>query len=555
MIRGPGSVLYGSDALGGVVNMITKDPFKELGLRGSHGALYSTNNREFSHSHRVQYSAEKFYVAARARLRDAENFHTPTEEVDNTFYHDTSLNFGVGLRPHPKHTIRVDSQHYMASSLGKGATDLDDEKRRRIFFPDDQNHRVVLKYEAEELGAVERINTSVFSNWTKRRQQIDIYTTDWERRQLQTRKEGDFWNGGGQTYLTAKLSATDRLTVGADGYYKILNQKSKGYGFLDDGTKIAGDEERAYDDAKMWAEGVFAQNRWDISKLFSTSLGVRYDWVTSHVDQPLRPGEEKVQKTATDQALSGGLGFLLHPVERLTIAANAGRAFRAPTLEEKFIAKPTCFGVYCGNPDLTPETSWSFDLGVKGDLYPVIFEVYGYYTRLYDMINITPTEAEDCDYIYDNIEEAQLAGTEAFLALEFWDIYRTYLGLRPYVSFSYVVGDNLTKDEPLCRIPPLEVESGLRIFGRAKPALKDYYLELSGTYNAKQDRVAEGEEKSDEFFIANLKLGITYGKFLVFRSADVSVKVENLFNTEYRHHLSKFDGKGRDVRLAVRLNY
>ena len=196
----------------------------------------------------------------------------------------------------------------------------------------------------------------------------------------------------------------------------------------------------------QYTVGMFAEDDWRILPSLNLGLGVRLDAI--HTGEGGTVEEEHVQ---TDVAASGHLGLSIHMSERTRLVFNAARAFRAPTLRERYLDTITCLGMVCGHADLEPETSLNLDLGFKGEPGHARFEVYAFSSWIQDLITARTGEAatgEGCDYAYSNTARAWLMGGEGQVHLDI-PLHEDLVHLVPGVSASYVRGQDMLNAEPL----------------------------------------------------------------------------------------------------------
>jgi outer membrane receptor protein involved in Fe transport len=182
----------------------------------------------------------------------------------------------------------------------------------------------------------------------------------------------------------------------------------------------------------MTNNAVYVQDEIDLASVTLT-LGGRYD-----------------ANSESDSAFSPKLGLFYKMSDRVSFHGSAGKAFRAPTLQEMY--QPTwLMGMYLfySNPDLKPETLWSYDMGTTVKLAPEIeFFLTGFYSRAKDLISTAPAIIDGQTVrIYENVEEVETDGFETGINgnLTTWltfDLNYTY-------THSVEVGEGRKPDVPL----------------------------------------------------------------------------------------------------------
>ncbi|MBN2695442.1 TonB-dependent receptor plug domain-containing protein, partial [bacterium] len=136
VIRGPSSVLYGSGALGGVINIVSQNPFESnLGFSGYLGGGYSFNNSGYTGNSKIQYNGGDYYISLSGRFRDADSYYSGGNDiVKSSFYSDKNLYFKSGFKI-DNHTFSLDIRDYHGNNIGKAFDDEDFSKKREIYFP------------------------------------------------------------------------------------------------------------------------------------------------------------------------------------------------------------------------------------------------------------------------------------------------------------------------------------------------------------------------------------------------------------------------------------
>lgn len=550
VVRGPSSVLYGTDAIGGVINVLTVDPFEDPGLHGRLSTSVGHNNREASGGLGVGYTSKWLTLGLNGRLRDAGNYVDGNgDEILMSHYSDRMFGGHLGFRPHEDHRIMIRSQNVMLQDVGKAETEQDREKHRWIHFPKDDIHRVSAAWDGERLGrVVHAVHLSGHGQWNLRHNEINSFTSDYETLVMRMDKKTRVFDFGANAHVVLDLHPANRLTVGVEATHKTMTMWMQPILFSPDGSSVEQDPDRQFDDATQATVGVFAQDEWRILRPLDLSLGLRFDHIRS--DEGRIPDKPRIEN---NHALSGTLGMSVHTSAETRLTLNAGRAFRAPTLAERFLTTTTCLGLMCGDPSLRPETSWNLDLGFKGRPGPVNFEVYAFSTWVQDLITARTgldTIDESCEFTYSNTARAWLVGGEGRFDVDI-PVYREHVHLVPSVSASYVRGQDTLNDEPLPQSPPFSAKVALRLEGRHAPVLVKYFVTPKVTIFAPQDRPGPDEQASDAYALVGLTAGLTFDGFLFFEAVHVNIRLENLVGTVYQAHLSATPGMGRNLKIGL----
>jgi len=279
--------------------------------------------------------------------------------------------------------------------------------------------------------------------------------------------------------------------------------------------------------------------------------------------------------------VSGSIGLLLRPAaadDRLTIAASLARAARNPALEELFFfgLHHGNFAIELGNPDLESERALGFDLSLRWRGRRASGEVTYFRNDVDNFIFRNVVDHEDFEAREEEFEarfpgrelvghgheeggeeEEELAivdfvGADAVLqGIEAHSDFQITSQVVAEVGFDYVRGTLKTTDDPLPRMPPLRVRGGLRYQNNAFQAGG----EVVGA--AKQDRVSGAEEPTDGYTL--LKLFASYSFNTSGAVSTITARLDNATNELYRNHLSLIrhlvPEMGRNFRLLYNVRF
>jgi iron complex outermembrane receptor protein len=232
------------------------------------------------------------------------------------------------------------------------------------------------------------------------------------------------------------------------------------------------------------------------------------------------------------------------------LAANVGRAFRAPNLLELYSNGPRLGEnrYEIGDSTLKPEVSLNVDASLRWQAARFRGEVGAYRNRIEDFIYFRPTGTLSGGatplpvYQYDRAK-ATLTGMEAAVAL---DVSRR---VTTWVRADYVRGQNDTRGEPLPLMPPARGLVGLR-YHRAR-----WYTGAESEAVAKQTRLAPNDIPTAGYVLVGFEGG--YQLNLGGRRVDLDARLRNATNRRYRNYLNRYKefaldaGIGLEVRLAT----
>jgi hemoglobin/transferrin/lactoferrin receptor protein len=412
IVRGPASVLYGSDAIGGVVNVITHSP-ETPGLHGSGGLRYSAADDQ----ERAYASAGgrfgRWAVQAGAALRGSRDYDAPAgsfgnitladpTRVNDTGGSDWSMNAYLGYRLSENHELFARLDRYDADTAGFGYVDpaaySPGDPRIRITYPEQTFTKVGFGYRAAALGSVlaDRLEVLAYVQSNNRRLDLDVRIPTGPPGagiEIDQRNWTDLRTVGAR--IEAKKLATPALalTYGVDAFRdRSQNTDSSATRFVNMGPiPESVDTTPTVPNATYTSAGAFAQGDLAVAPRFSLILGARYQYVQAATEPT--PNVSAPPTTSTDQAVVGAASGVYRLSESVSLIGTVGRAFRSPNLVERFFNGVTPEGIayQSPNPDLKPETSLNVDLGLRVRHGRVYAEGFVFQNDIRDGIRIAAT--------------------------------------------------------------------------------------------------------------------------------------------------------------------
>lgn len=536
VLRGQGSVLWGSDAIGGTINVVTRGPDVFYGTcRGDYAAPGFT--QYFSTANSAPYSrmnvegwvgsAGVFSGGSFLNVRDVDTgFGFGRQPGTNYQQYAGDVKFNYLLDQNQLLTVSL--QHLEQEDVPRsdrfpgypGDINNSNSPGDARFFNPQQRDLAYVRYQAlEPFAAIDALTFTASYQRQREVQTRGIPTTRFQ--------ETDVGTTGLQIVAAKDLDWLGRLRTGIDWYYDDVDSP---FGGSASGPIIP-------DDAVYERIGWFTG--WDVQltdRLIGTA-GVRYE----NIDLQATPvvGGVPVFISPSFQGWVGqvGLGYELLPGLRLVGSISQG--FRAPNLDELTANNPNVLqeGMDLPSLGLVPERSISYEVGVKTNFERLRTQMFYYWMDLED--NIVPISAGPNQFTRAN-QDSLIQGFEMngeFLLGGGWSLYG---------NFWYTLGDNLVTNAPLSRIPPTQGILGIRF---RQPELKSYAI-LYTWMSRRQDRLDPVRDLSDEripiggtpgFATLNLRVGRTLGRLDRHR---VNLSLENITDEAYLVHGSGVFGAG-----------
>ncbi len=422
IVRGPASVLYGTDAIGGVVNQVTlaapgAGPDR---VRGSVMFRYgSASEQQLVHGQIVGREG-RLGFALTAGYRDAAGYDAPsgsfgdlslgqrtrvndTGVIDRTFSAD--LAYQLGGRE--QLTLRV--SHYGADDAGFGyvaPADLGDPNGTtvRLRYPEQDVTRAAAGFRANGLdwGLSDRLAVTAYTIQNDRTftQHVAVpfgapfppgsgITID-------ATNVTDIGTYGARVEAAKILNGRHTLTYGLDWYLDRSENADSSMTvtrlFGPPSTRISTTPTLPY--ASLWSGGAFGQAELVLHDRFTMGLGVRAQTIQS--DTRLTPGLplERAGASSSHSTVVGSVSASYRLADPVNLVGTVGRAFRAPNLVERYFegAAAEGNGYQLPNPDLEPETSLNADLGVKIRTDRLYAEVVYFTNRISEGIRIVEVD-------------------------------------------------------------------------------------------------------------------------------------------------------------------
>ncbi len=566
VVRGPTSVLYGSDALGGTVNAITKIPtLTNAGpaMNFRIGSQYASADQEKTaraditlHNHRWALLTGFSYKDYGDLRRGGNSSHPELENATDgriqrptgfsAYDLDTKLVYS--LKPEQRFIIA----YQMAKRINVPRYDKYENNGyfRWVYTPQNRN-LVYMTYE----------NTSKDKFFSSLRASVSYHI---QEEGCETQKKADDpltkeHDKVGTLGLALQLDSEfrrHRLSYGVDIYTDDVSSNSRT--IAGNGTVKADERGRYPDNATYTSIGAFFQDEIRIANTWTATAGVRAsrfatNFTLDQTETYAGPGNIDLDF----QSLTGSLGIVRKITETFFLDANIGQAFRAPNLSDLAKLGESKGDTYeVPNADLTPEKMVSVDIGFKLQSASVSSSASAYYARITDLITSADAvwngsgEIDINGAMYkvkskQNIGDAYIRGLEGSVQI---DLYRN---LSCYGNITTTYGHNTTGDEPVGGIPPTFGLAGLEW------RKGEYHLAAYVRFAGDQDRLSTDDRDDPRIPESGTPGWITLnlrGGFPLRDRLGIRLAIENILDLNYREHGSGINGPGRNFIISMTLN-
>lgn len=433
--RGPGSVAYGSDALGGVISVRTRRPDRQGPLAVEFTGTLGTGIPDRRGSMVVTKGFGSGGVLVQAHARSADDYDGPNEPVINSGWRDQ----GFLLRYEQEAAGGLWSFGWQSDYGRDIGRPRDNSAATRFYYPFEDSHRFSASFETPNVTGLEQLKVVGLLGSYDQRTDQDTYATATRPRSI---ARADVSANDFQIRATGdKLLSDVKLEFGLDLNGRFgLEAHDIAIRYDRDGNLVSVDDSLSIDTANRTDTGLFLQAQTAASSAVLLSGGVRGDVVRS-----VNSGGYFGDRSVTKGALAGFGAVTVGPFDGWTFTGQLSRGFRDPTLSDRFYRGPTGRGYITGNPALEPETSLQADFGMRYAISRFRLASYVYHYRISNLIE-RYEETRD-NFTFRNRGEARIRGVELEAQID------AGRGLAVELMGQFSRGDSPGDDVPLDDIP------------------------------------------------------------------------------------------------------
>ncbi|HEY0661234.1 MAG TPA: TonB-dependent receptor [Lysobacter sp.] len=563
VVRGPSSTLYGGDAMGGVVQMLTREPRfsgSDWQFDGRVRGIYASADR--SMLSRVEFATgdEDFVLSGGATYQDVNDLRVGGgDRLQPTAFTARAGDLKLRAKVAEGHELMASIQFSqqprtprydaLARGFDAGQPDgLQQNPDNSLFFFEPQERRFAqLRWHITQ-------PTVLFDDAQLHLGRQDI-VDDRRTRGWDSSNEDHEHNRDELTGLFAQfgkeLGSSHYLSYGFEAYRdEVASSKTRVN--LNSGA-VSPRDPRFPDGSTMVSQALYVGDDWRIGERVDLNLGARY----SRFDIEI-PGSVELKP----DDLTGNIGINVELGDSWRFVSNLGRGFRAPNIFDLGVFGERPGGRFSVvNPNLEPESVVSLDAGFKFGSEQLTGELIAFRSRYRDKITSVLTgetvtsdglpcdpAVEECLVVVQNrnVTELTMWGIEAGL--------RYYLKapeLELYANATYTRGEETFQADryPADRIPPLFGKAGALWHASENLSLEAYTL-----YATRQDRLSPRDEIDPRvnpngtagWATLNARVGWKISEHFA-----LALRMENLADKRYREHGTGLDEPGRNFILSV----
>ena len=538
VLRGSGSVQYGSDAIGGVIQIFTKDPSysSQKSFKGSVSGRFGSGNMEQSGSTELSYSTNRMVLSGILGIKNFGDLiggdTTGRQSPSGYSQADASLKFKLRVSDNSELIIanqfvqqkdvdvyhKVKLENFKINKMGlqgrnlsylKYSIDQESSILRRIDFTGSMNATI------EERNSQRNASQSV----------------GLERDKIHTSNLG--------IELFSDLSKRWTVNSGLEYYRDKVNSIRNSTNLQ---SRMVTMQRGLYPNNSFYSNtSVYSLHHLTFGNI-NLEGGLRYNWLQARiVDKDL--GQLKINPGAF--VWNSGLNY---SIDKHHIYTSFNTGYRAPNIDDMGTLGIVDFRYELPAYTLKPEKSYNSEIGYKYFSEHVSFGTALYRNKLSDLINRVQTgQLIDGYKVYkkENTENAVIRGVEGFA--EFQVSQKWFIDL--FASFNH--GRNISRQEPLRRVPPFNGNFSM------KYKMNKFYMKGELGWADKQDRLAQGDRDDNRIPAGGTpgwRVLNVYSGYSI-KNLQLRLSAQNLFNVDYRTHGSGINAVGRSLWTSLTFDF
>lgn len=539
VIKGPASLLYGSDAIGGVINFIKEKPAPIGTLVGDYNLQLFSNTLGITNNIGIKGASKKFFGGIRVGQKSHSDFlQGGGDFVPNSRFNEMSVKANAGFT-NKLGTFKLyyDGNNQKLGLVEDEAVEAITERGREnsIWYQEfnthllsSQNKLYLGRYKLELNSAYQNTELIHFGDVGVYELQMQLATLTYDAK--------------------LHLPSTDNseYIIGVQG----LNQTN---------TNINNRETLLLPDATTNNYSAFGLLQHTFLKKIKLQTGIRYDNKTITTEAIGTPADVMVYRASLDKSyssFSGSFGATYNISDELLLRANFAAAYRTPNLAELTSNGQHELRYEIGDMGLVPENAYESDISMHIHKKNFTFDVAGFYNLVNNYIFISPTgeiTGSGIDIFKYKQANSALVGGEVGIHLHPEVIKWMHLE----TTYATVTGKQSNGDY-LPFVPANKLRFELRGERDELLFLTKAYLSLNMSTAFKQTNAAPDETMTSGYTLFDVCIG---GKVKVQHQAVfVSISGNNLFDTKYIDHLStlkevNFYNPGRNISLNLKVPF
>ena len=564
IIRGPAAVLWGSDAMNGVVNIVTRRSetslYEPFAMSAHVRALdYNSGSNMYGGRAELVGGGAGFDVLIGAFARDADDYYTPRGRAYNSDFRSRGADFRLGFSPSPDTRFELAGRYQQITTGRAGGTAAPGAPY--MIAREDPTQEQYLRFSGETRNAGKMADLLEGSLYIRR------FRTDVYQRNATTPAGGLNPNAPnvhirvyeptiyGSRINATKGIGTHLLSYGMDFSHEDFGPRystswqASGFSTKPPASAVYTQMERG---SRQTNFGLYVSDEWKVSPALVLSGALRGDYfLTTVADESKKPPNENPDVTAayarqrriTDTPVTGSIGTVLKLSPAWSATAQISRSFRAPSGNE--LTTTTAVGVMptLVSPDLKPEHSTTWEAGLRYHAEKLHVNTTAYLSNYRDLILLVDTgipfgNTSTNWYQRRNIGRARIAGLEVDGQ---WQFARSWAAR---FAATWTSAKDKTGNVPLEGVPDIFGRLALRYTAGAG----HWYVDAVMRAATRRDRINPATERERAgYAMFDLYAGVDFGKMAGpgARGWKLVAGLENVLNRAVHSQVA-----GEDVRYG-----
>ena len=571
VIKGPAAIQYGSDATGGIINILP-EPVPEKGLHATAAGLYKTNNKTRAGSLGLTYRKNQWYTVTRFSAQRYNDYHVPATEFTyngfvlpisdnrllNTGGKDWNLQALIGKRGAFGNTYFQVTHFNQLAGIFPGAIGI--PRYNDLNYPEPDGELNLPMQSVQHTRLVGHVNRQLKNGWLE----VDAGWQYNKRQELSPpHSHGYETLDPGDSLALQMLLQTYSLRATYHTHLANEIELTTGLNTQYQNNVVSGFEYLIPNYTALQA-GAFVFARKELSKTFSVNMGLRADGATLSAirhEQPWYKDPDSlvvrtpdIDRDFLNLAVAGGINY--NPSNLLALKFNYSRTFRIPSIAE-LGANGVHHGTFrheVGNPDLDPERAHQFDGGASITLPSWFIKANAFFNYFNNIIYLaasgrfSPLPDAGQLYIYSQ-DPAIHTGFEVYA--EYHPIKMIHLES----TSEYVHTYNLNSLTGLPFTPPFMQQFSITLSGGEE---NEWHTGLTWVLAATQNNTDRNEPPTPGYNLVHAHAGYTF--MLRTMIVEISLIGRNLLNTAYLNNMSRYrilnlPEQGRNIVLQFGMRF
>ncbi len=536
VLRGSGSVAYGSDAMGGTVQLFTLNPeySDELNVHAKALSRFASSDMEKTFHTDVTIGSKNFAIKSGFSIRDFGDIvgGDTTGRQSPSGYKELAYDFKAKFRFSENWETIVSHQFLEQNNIplfyrlkleNFAINEFNPQKRSLSYF------QLNGKTDFELLKSI-NFTTSLQHTFEQRNSQK---------------------NGSNSLRIETDKVQTFGLTANVTSYISKGWTASSGIEFYQDIVNSDRTDRNIQTNSVIKSRGLYPDNsKFQSYAIYSLHQIKKGNWQLNFGGRlnryKINISDDNLGDVVIEpNAMVGNASVSFGLSENSNLYSSYSTGFRSPNIDDLGTLGIVDFRYEIPTYDLKPEKSYSFEIGYKLRTHKFATSIAFFNTDLRDLITRIKVENQQINgvniYRKENVEKAYIRGFETEME------YLLDNKIKVYGNLSYTFGENITKNEPVRRIPPMNGKLGIEYRKNSFFIRPELWFASAQTRLAQGDRddIRIGKEGTNGWLVSNIFTGFEKKNY------SLNLSLQNINNADYRTHGSGINGVGRSFWFTI----